>query len=54
MKWMNVKDKLPPNDTEVQVKVLILWPTKIDGLYIDKYFIVKEENITKWVTHWKT
>lgn len=53
MNWVNVKDRLPTNDTYVTVKMRILWKTQKSAIYINKYFVRKGENITKWVTHWK-
>lgn len=50
--WISIKHALPINDSFVKVKMLLLFPTEKQCLFIKKYFIHKGENITKWVTHW--
>ncbi len=50
--WISVKEKLPPHDTEVKVKIFLLWKTWGHAWYLHNYFIRKGENITRWVTHW--
>lgn len=52
MKWISVKDKLPKEDEIVKIKMTILFTTIKESLYLKKYFNVKGENVTKWVTHW--
>jgi hypothetical protein len=53
LNWINVKNYLPLNDTEVYVQIFLLWRIRRRALYLNKYFIMKGENITKWVTHWR-
>jgi Protein of unknown function (DUF551) len=57
IEWINVKEKLPDEGSYVYVKMkvyLILTKSKnIKALYLKKYFNVKGENVTKWVTHWR-
>lgn len=52
-KWVSVKEQLPDNDTYVRVKMLLLFKTEKECLYLNKYFVHQGENITKWVTHWR-
>jgi hypothetical protein len=51
--WIDAKKCLPLNDTFVKVKVFILWRTEKECLFINNYFVLRGENITKWITHWK-
>lgn len=54
--WISVKERLPEEDTIVSVRLHILFidtRANIRALYLKKYFNVKGENVTKWVTHWK-
>jgi hypothetical protein len=51
--WINVRHALPLNDTEVTVKMLLLWRTQKQAWFLKNYFNCQGENITKWVTHWK-
>ena len=54
-KWISVKDQLPDDNTFVKVKMRILFisvKTALTALYFKKYFNIKGENATRWVTHW--
>lgn len=53
MSWISIKDKLPSEGEFVKVKMLILFTSEEEALYLKKYFVRKGEDITKWVTHWK-
>jgi len=50
--WINVKKELPKDGEFVKFKVLFLFKSKMEALYVKKYFVRKGKNITKWVTHW--
>jgi len=52
--WLDAKKILPTNDTYIQCKCNILYKEIVDCLFINNHFIHEGDDITKWVTHWKS
>jgi len=52
--WISVKQKLPDEGQIMVVKICGLFPAITTVMYTKKYFVVQGENITKWVTHWRS
>ncbi len=53
MSWVSVKEALPNDGDFVKVKIKILYESQREAMYVKKYFVIKGENVTKWVTHWQ-
>lgn len=53
MPWFSVKESLPNDGDFVRVKIKILYESEREAMYVKKYFVIKGEDVTKWVTHWK-
>lgn len=54
--WISVKEKLPDENSLVTIKMKILFidtRSTMKALYLKKYFNLKGENVTRWVTHWR-